>query len=136
MVVDVRGLEVRFGAVAAVAGIDLQLEPGAAVALVGRNGAGKSTTLRVLAGVLPPTSGSVLICGADVRSDPLRVKRSTGYCPDVGGLIPRATPWEHVQLSARLRGLSGWEERARELLEQFDLSAVTDRVTTEERSTT
>lgn len=129
MVVDVRGLEVRFGAVTAVAGVDLHVEPGAAVALAGRNGAGKSTTLRVLAGVLPPTSGSVRICGADVRSDPLQVKRSTGYCPDVGGLIPRATPWEHVQLSARLRGLSGWESRARGLLEQFDLAAATDRIT-------
>lgn len=128
--VDVRGLEVRFGAVTAVAGIDLRLEPGDAVALAGRNGAGKSTTLRALAGVLPPTGGTVQICGADVRRDPLRVKRSTGYCPDVGGLVPRATPWEHLQLSARLRGLTGWEDRGRDLLEQFDLAAAAHRVTT------
>jgi ABC-2 type transport system ATP-binding protein len=130
VVVDVRGLVVSFGAVMAVAGVDLQLEPSAAVALVGRNGAGKSTTLRVLAGVLPPSAGTVRICGTDVERDPLQVKRSTGYCPDVGGLIPRATPWEHLQLSARLRGLTGWEGRARDLLEQFDLADAADRVTT------
>jgi ABC-2 type transport system ATP-binding protein len=53
-----------------------------------------------------------------------------GYCPDVGGLIPRATPWEHLELAARLRGLpSGWQERARDLLERFDLAAEADRVT-------
>ena len=57
--VVVRDLTVRFGAVEAVAALDLTLPAGASVALIGRNGAGKSTTLRVLAGVLPATSGSV-----------------------------------------------------------------------------
>ena len=56
-VVEVRDLTVLFGTVVAVDGFDLTLAAGASVALVGRNGAGKSTTLRVLAGVLPPTSG-------------------------------------------------------------------------------
>ena len=64
-VVEVRDLTVRFGTVLAVDGFDLTLSAGASVALVGRNGAGKSTTLRVLAGVLPPTSGSVRVGGID-----------------------------------------------------------------------
>jgi ABC-2 type transport system ATP-binding protein len=128
--VDVRGLVVRFGPVAAVDGVDLALPAGAAVALVGRNGAGKSTTLRVLAGVLPPTSGTVLVDGVDARSDPAAAKARLGYCPDVGGTIPRATPWEHLQLAARLRGLpAGWEARARDLLDRFDLGGHADRVT-------
>ena len=109
---------------------DLTLAAGASVALVGRNGAGKSTTLRVLAGVLPPTSGRVRVGGVDVSEDPAAAKARVGYCPDVGGLIPRATPWEHLQLGATLRGLAtGWQDRARELLDRFDLGAVTDRVT-------
>ena len=103
--VDIRGLWVRFGAVAAVRGINLTAEAGRATALLGRNGAGKSTTMRVLAGVIPPTEGNVEVAGIDVRHDALAVKRLTGYCPDVGGLVPRATPWEHLQLSARLRRL-------------------------------
>jgi ABC-2 type transport system ATP-binding protein len=126
--VDVRGLRVRFDAVDAVAGLDLSVGAGAAVALVGRNGAGKSTTLRVLAGVLPPTAGVVKVAGVDVRRDPVEAKRRTGYCPDVGGLIPRATPWEHLQLSARLRGIRGWEPAARDLLERFDLAQAAHRV--------
>ncbi|HET8603186.1 MAG TPA: ABC transporter ATP-binding protein [Marmoricola sp.] len=127
--IDVRELWVRFGSVDAVRGIDLQAHRGRATALLGRNGAGKSTTMRVLAGVIPPTDGQVLVDGIDVRRDPLAVKRLVGYCPDVGGLVPRATPWEHLQLAARLRRLEDWEDRAHDLLERFDLGAAAHRVT-------
>ncbi len=128
-VVDVRHLWVRFGQVDAVRGISLAVAPGAATALLGRNGAGKSTTMRVLAGVIPASGGEVRVLGHDLRTDALAVKRLTGYCPDVGGLVPRATPWEHLQLAARLRRIEGWEDRARELLERFDLGAAAHRVT-------
>ena len=128
-VVDVRGLHVRFGEVEAVAGIDVQAYAGQATALLGRNGAGKSTTMRVLAGVVPPTEGTVTVAGHDIRTETLTVKQLTGYCPDVGGLVPRATPWEHLQLSARLRRMTNWEERARDLLERFELGDVMNRVT-------
>ncbi|MCZ4498408.1 MAG: transporter ATP-binding protein [Marmoricola sp.] len=127
--VQVRGLRVQFGTVEAVRGIDVTAYAGRATALLGRNGAGKSTTMRVLAGVIPPTDGSVLVDGIDVRRDPLGAKRRVGYCPDVGGLVPRATPWEHLQLAARLRRLDAWEPRAADLLERFDLAGATHRVT-------
>jgi ABC-2 type transport system ATP-binding protein len=128
-VVDIRSLHVRFGEVEAVAGIDVQAYAGQATALLGRNGAGKSTTMRVLAGVIPPTEGVVRVAGLDVARDNLAVKRLSGYCPDVGGLVPRATPWEHLQLSARLRRLEDWEDRARDLLERFELGDVAHRIT-------
>ncbi|HWJ81243.1 MAG TPA: ABC transporter ATP-binding protein [Nocardioides sp.] len=127
--VEVVGLRVEFGAVEAVAGVDLRVEAGHAVALLGRNGAGKSTTMRVLAGVVPPNGGLARVCGHDVLRDPIAVRRLVGYCPDVGGLVPRATPWEHLQLSARLRRLDHWEPRARDLLERFELADVAHRVT-------
>jgi ABC-2 type transport system ATP-binding protein len=128
--VDVRELRVAFGSVNAVDGLDLRVPPGGAVALVGRNGAGKSTTLRVLGGVLPPTSGTVSVGGIDAAREPRRAREVVGYCPDVGGLIPRATPWEHLQLAARLREMpTGWEDRARDLLDRFDLAGASDRVT-------
>ncbi len=127
--VDIQGLWVRFGVVAAVRGINLSAEAGRATALLGRNGAGKSTTMRVLAGVIPPTEGIVEVNGIDIRHDVLAVKRLTGYCPDVGGLVPRATPWEHLQLSARLRRLEDWEDRAQDLLERFELGDAAHRVT-------
>ncbi len=128
--VEIAGLTVRFGEVEAVAGVDLSVAAGRATGLLGRNGAGKSTTLRVLAGVVPPTSGRVHVAGLDVAQDPIGVKRLVGYCPDIGGLVPRATPWEHLQLAARLRRLpSTWERRARLLLERFDLHEVAHRPT-------
>lgn len=124
------GLVVDFGAVRAVDGFDLSVGAGTSVALVGRNGAGKSTTMRVLAGVLPPTAGSVTVAGIDAAHDAAAVRAAVGYCPDVGGLIPRATPWEHLQLAARLRGLGpDWTQRARELLERFELADSADRIT-------
>ena len=128
--VEVSGLRVRFGEVEAVRGVDLTVAAGGAVALVGRNGAGKSTTLRVLAGVLPASGGTVTIDGLDVRHDLTAAKRVTGYCPDVGGLIPRATPWEHLQLAARLRRMGpSWTTRAHDLLARFELDDVAHRVT-------
>jgi len=120
---------VRFGEVAAVSGVDLQGHAGQATALLGRNGAGKSTTMRVLAGVVPPTAGEVHVAGFDVHTHTLAVKRLVGYCPDVGGLVPRATPWEHLQLAARLRRLDDWEARGRDLLERFELGDVAHRIT-------
>lgn len=123
------GLRVRFGTVEAVTGVDLRVEQGQAMALLGRAGAGKSTTMRVLAGVVPPSAGTATVGGYDVRDETLDAKRAVGYCPDVGGLVPRATPWEHLQLSARLRELPRWEARGRALLERFGLGSVAHRVT-------
>jgi len=112
-----------------VTGVDLVAYAGQATALLGRNGAGKSTTMRVLAGVVPPSAGAVRVAGLNVRTHVLEVRRRVGYCPDVGGLVPRATPWEHLQLSARLRRLRDWEGRARDLTERFGLGEVAHRVT-------
>jgi ABC-2 type transport system ATP-binding protein len=128
-VLAAQDLRVDFGPVHAVGGFDLVVEAGTSVALVGRNGAGKSTTMRVLAGVLPPTSGTVRVVGVDAQRSPTQVRALVGYCPDVGGLLPRATAWEHLQLAARLRGLRGWEQRAGELLDHFDLAGAADRTT-------
>jgi ABC-2 type transport system ATP-binding protein len=86
--------------------------------------------MRVLGGVLPPTAGSVVVAGVDAAKDPSTVRANVGYCPDVGGLIPRATPWEHLQLAARLRNMAdGWEERATDLLDRFELAEAADRIT-------
>lgn len=129
--IAIDGLQVHFGAVEAVRRLDLTVPAGGSTALIGRNGAGKSTTMRVLAGVVPPTAGVVRVAGRDVHREALAAKHRTGYCPDVGGLVARATPWEHLQLAARLRRLpAGWERRARDLLERFDLGDAAHRVTT------
>lgn len=128
--VEVVDLRVSFGDVEAVQGISFHVGAGRALALLGRNGAGKSTTMRVLAGVVPLSSGRVSVAGHDLPNDLIAVKRAVGFCPDVGGMAPRATPWELLQLSARLRRLPpGWEERGRDLLDRFELAGASNRVT-------
>lgn len=131
--VEVRDLVVEFGQVRAVDSLDLEAGAGQVLALVGGNGAGKSTTLRVLAGVVPPRTGRARVAGVDVAADPLAAKHLTGYCPDVAGLVPGATPWEHLVLAARLRRLDGsmpsWRERGEQLLARFELADVAHRVT-------
>jgi ABC-2 type transport system ATP-binding protein len=130
-VVEVRSLRVAFGEVVAVDELELTVRSGATVALVGRNGAGKSTTLRAIAGVVPPSAGDITVAGVGVAADPIGARAKVGYCPDVGGLIPRATPWEHLLLAAQLRGLptGSWERRAEDLLDRFELRDAADRVT-------
>src|SRR5512137_998450 len=77
--VSVRGLTRKFGEFIAVQGIDLDVGQGEIFGFLGTNGAGKSTTIRMLCGLLAPTSGTALVSGVDVAKDPEGVKRRIGY---------------------------------------------------------
>lgn len=110
-------------------GLDLEVAPGEVVAILGPNGAGKSTTMKIVAGVARPTSGSVAVAGVDALADPLGARRALGYVPDVGGLFPRLTGWEHLELAARLRGLdpATWPGEARALVGRLGLGDAAGR---------
>ena len=120
-VVEVRDLHVRFGDVEAVAGVDLAAYAGGRRRCSGATAPASRRPCASWPAWCRPTAGTVRVAGHDVRTHPLDAKRAVGYCPDVGGLVPRATAWEHLQLSARLRRLHDWEPRARDLLERFEL---------------
>ena len=127
--VDVTGLTIQYGQVSAVKDISFTVESGQVVGLIGGNGAGKSSTLRAVAGVNPPTFGSIHIRGRDL-SDPAQAAqahRVTGYCPDVGGLIPRATIREHLALALAFRHHTDLWPQALGLVEQFGLLYALDR---------
>lgn len=112
--------------------VSLQVSAGEVLGLLGSNGAGKTSTMRTLAGILPPTSGEIAIDGR-LLGNPLHedyTRRVVGYCPDTGGLIRQATPREHIGLSLGVRNkLSSWPY-ALELISQFGLDAVLDTETT------
>jgi len=129
-IVEVKDLKIVYNKNVAVDGISFDIEPGQVVGFLGSNGAGKSSTLKVLGGVLNHTSGSVKIAGhsmEDYHSADL-ARSVIGYCPDVGGLIPQATLREHIGLSLAFhRRLDLWPQ-ALAMVEIFGLTDVLDTV--------
>lgn len=127
-VVDVKNLTVKFNDFVAVNDISFNVEAGQVLGLLGGNGAGKSTTLKVLGGILKPTSGVVKIDGlnvADVRDVDV-AKFITGYCPDVGGIISGATPREHIKLLLTLHKKPYLYDEGLKLVEMFGLNEFID----------
>src|SRR6187401_805529 len=110
------------GGVTALDGLTLTLEPGI-IGLVGANGAGKSTFLRILLGLLEPTSGSATVLGRDVRSDGSELRRFIGYMPESDCLPPDVTATDFVGQMGQLSGLpaSAARERAAEVLRHVGL---------------
>jgi ABC-2 type transport system ATP-binding protein len=119
------------GDVVAVKSLDLTLYGGRVVGVLGGNGAGKTSTLRTLGGVMPPTSGTLLVGGSNmsVSREAERARSVIGYCPDTGGLIRHATIREHIGIALGLRKQKDKWNDALDLVEQFGLTAVLDRET-------
>lgn len=98
------GVRKVFGRVVAVDRVDLTLEPGTFVGLIGHNGAGKSTCLRVLTGLLRPTEGRVLVGGVDVHADPGEARKRFGAVPEEPAVYPWLTAREFLEFVAEVRG--------------------------------
>ena len=102
-IVDARAVTRTFGDVSAVRGLTFAVQRGEVVGLLGHNGAGKSTTMRLLAGVLTPSSGVVLIDGHAATSVAARAR--TGFAPETPALTPELTVEEQLAFAAGLRSL-------------------------------
>jgi ABC-2 type transport system ATP-binding protein len=122
--IETDGLTRRFGAQVAVDGLDLRVPRGSFYGFLGENGAGKSTTISMLTGLLAKSSGSMRVLGHDVALDSAEVKRRVGVVPDGLLLFDRLTGREHLVFVARLFGLGRAEggRRADELLERMELA--------------
>ena len=121
---ELTNLTKRFGEKVAVDGLDLVLEPGAFLGLLGRNGAGKSTTLKMVTGLLKPTSGTIRVLGLDVEANPLEVKRQIGVMPEDMALLEFLTGPQYLQFVGRMYGLEEAviASRQGELFEKLDLA--------------
>ena len=128
LLIEVKNLSVKFDKFVAVDNISFSVRSGEVLGLLGSNGAGKSTTLKVLGGILRPAEGNIRIKGYDIKksSEANKAKASTGYCPDVGGLITGATPREHVKLLLTLHNKSNLYEQGLNLINMFGLSDFMD----------
>lgn len=128
--IEFSGLTKRYGDLLAVDDLSLTVRPGEVYALLGANGAGKTTALRCLATLLRPTGGYTRVAGHDSAREPLEVRRKLGFLAASMGLYERLTPTELLSYFGSLQGLddSTCRRRVQELVELFDLEPFAGRL--------
>jgi len=128
--IQVEGLNKYYGAQAAIKDLTFKIDRGEVIGFLGLNGAGKSTTLKVLGCVLLPTSGRVTIEGYDVVRDPHEIRKRIGFLPDTPPLYNEMSVGAYLEFVALLRGVSHDEapKRVREVEEKTGLASVHEQV--------
>ena len=128
-IVSVRDLYRSFGEVQAVRGISFEMRRGQVLGFIGANGSGKTTTMRMLATLEVPDTGTVEICGHDILNAPTEVRQKIGWMPDTFGAYPSTTVFEYLDFYGRAFGYRGSErlKRLQEVMDFTDLTSLADR---------
>jgi len=116
MSISVESLTKVYGKQKAVDGISFSAEPGV-LGFLGPNGAGKSTTMKILTGYIPQTAGKASVCGFDVQTQPIEVKRSIGYLPESNPLYQDMYVRESLQFIANIHQIDNADKRIDEVIE-------------------
>src|ERR1700722_267786 len=111
--IAVRALSRHFGPIVAVDNVTFNVARGEVLGFLGPNGAGKSTTMKMVTGFLAPSSGTAVVCGADIVDEPIAAKRHIGYLPEGAPAYPDMTPAGFLRFIARIRGFAGAEASRR-----------------------
>jgi len=121
--IELRNLTKRFGELTAVNDVTLTVHRGEFFAVLGPNAAGKTTTIKMITGLIKPTSGAVRVAGFDVQAEPLEVRRRLAYVPDFPFLYEKLTPWEFFRFIGQLFQMADEriEAAARGLIPRFNL---------------
>jgi ABC-2 type transport system ATP-binding protein len=122
-----QGLVKNFGPVRALDGLSFEAEPGEIYGLLGPNGAGKTTAMRLLSALLPSTSGTALVAGYAVDTQPREVRARIGILTEVPGLYLRLTPSEYLDFFAQVHGIRAASERSARVEEMLRLVGLWDR---------
>jgi ribosome-dependent ATPase len=128
VVIEARGLTRRFGSFTAVDHVNFKIEQGEIFGFLGSNGCGKSTTMKMLTGLLPVSEGEVFLFGRPVRADDLETRKQVGYMSQAFSLYGELTVEQNLNLHAHLFHLPQEQihPRVEEMLKRFDLAEVAD----------
>jgi ABC-2 type transport system ATP-binding protein len=123
--IELINLAKRFGDLVAVNNISLTVPRGEFFAVLGPNAAGKTTTIRIIAGLIKPTSGAARVAGFDVQTHPMEARQRLAYVPDFPFLYDKLTPWEFFRFTGQLFRMpeAQIESASRELVVRFNLEA-------------
>ncbi len=121
--IEIENLTKRFGDLCAVNELNLTVKKGEFFAVLGPNAAGKTTTIKMIVGLMKPNSGSVRICGLDIQNSPLEARKHLAYVPDFPFLYEKLTAWEFIRFTGQLFCMPEpeIESKARELIPIFNL---------------
>ncbi|MDA7633074.1 ABC transporter ATP-binding protein [bacterium] len=121
--IELVGLKKFFGELKAVNGIDLLVPKGEFFAVLGPNAAGKTTTIKMIAGLMKPSEGHIKVAGFDVQNDPLEARSRLAYVPDFPFLYDKLTPWEFIVFTGEIFQMerSVIDRTGKALVERFHL---------------
>jgi len=127
--IDLRNLVKEFGDLRAVDDLSLKVDAGEFYVVLGPNAAGKTTTIKMLVGLISPTSGTLNVCGYDVEKEPMEVRRRLAFVPDFPFLYDKLTPWEFFRFTGQLFHLTEEQiqRQTRELIPRFSLNPYLDK---------
>jgi ABC-2 type transport system ATP-binding protein len=120
--IQVQALTKLYDKFVAVKDLSFSVQAGEVMGLVGPNGAGKTTTLRCLAGIIPPTQGSISVCGHDLAQNPIAAKRELAFFTDEPRLFDYLTVEQHLAFVARIYGVINYQEIGSRLLEELEIA--------------
>ncbi len=128
--ITIKNLSKRYGDKLAVDDLTFSVAPGEVLGFLGANGAGKSTTMRMIAGFISPTTGQVSVCGHDIEKAPVEAKSCMGYLPEGAPSYGEMTVSEFLDFVADMRGLTGERRRERRsvVIDRLGLAPVIDQV--------
>jgi ABC-2 type transport system ATP-binding protein len=128
--ITIKNLSKRYGDKLAVDDLTFSVAPGEVLGFLGANGAGKSTTMRMIAGFISPTTGQVSVCGHDIEKAPVEAKSCMGYLPEGAPSYGEMTVSEFLDFAADIRGLTGERRRERRsvVIDRLGLAPVIDQV--------
>src|SRR6202167_6866011 len=124
--ITTKNLSKRYGGILAVDDVSFSVNPGEVLGFLGANGAGKSTTMRMIAGFLAPSAGAVTVCGHDIERAAVAAKACMGYLPEGAPSYGEMTVGEFLDFVADVRGLTGERRRLRRavVIERLGLGPV------------